>query len=125
MRTVRFLASVPARVQDEAGLVRELGVTVGALVALLLVVHGVVVVEVGARLERGAAHVAHKWPVVRVHQRVPLQQLLVLEALVAHAARVQPPFAVNHLSKTTIFNTHTHTRTQTLVFTGLNLALLS
>ena len=88
---------MPPGVKHQTCLVREFGIAVRALVSFLLVVHGVVIVEIGPGFERGTAHVTDERPVLRMDQRVALQQLLVFESFVADPADVGTTLAVRHL----------------------------
>ena len=92
----RLLASVPSSVEHQGGLVSEFGVASRAMVLLLFRVDVVVIKQVGTGLERGAADVANKGPVIRVDQSVSLKQLLVPESFATHVAFVGR-IAVRHL----------------------------
>lgn len=64
---------MPPCVKDERSLVGEFGVTVRALVWLVLAVNVAVIKKIGPGLERSTAHVANKRSVVRMNESMPLE----------------------------------------------------
>lgn len=82
----KFTKMIIPIMQRETGLVRKLLAAYLAEVLLLARVSGLVINQVRLRLETGIARLTDVRSIVRVHQLMTLQQLFVLEALVAFVA---------------------------------------